>query len=178
MWKTRAIGLMAAAVLLTGGTALAASSLNFVTHLKGDQEVAPGVASDTRAQGQATFQLSEDGTELRYRLNLANIDNVIMAHIHLGARGASGAVVVWLYPSTAPGVQAPPGGGQLQGTVAEGAITAADLVGPLAGRPLSDLVAAIQAGGAYVNVHTNDGVAPANTGPGDFPGGEIRGQLP
>jgi hypothetical protein len=29
----------------------------------------------------------------------------------------------------------------------------------------------------YVNVHTNDGVAPTNTGPGDFPGGEVRGQL-
>jgi hypothetical protein len=26
-------------------------------------------------------------------------------------------------------------------------------------------------------VHTNDGVAPPNTGPGDFPGGEIRGQV-
>jgi hypothetical protein len=38
--------------------------------------------------------------------------------------------------------------------------------------------AAIEAGDAYVNVHTNDGVAPTNTGPGDFPGGEIRGQLP
>src|SRR5205807_7617422 len=25
--------------------------------------------------------------------------------------------------------------------------------------------------------HTNDGMAPPNTGPGDFPGGEIRGQL-
>jgi hypothetical protein len=32
-------------------------------------------------------------------------------------------------------------------------------------------------GWAYVNVHTNDGIAPTNTGPGDFPGGEIRGQL-
>ena len=30
---------------------------------------------------------------------------------------------------------------------------------------------------AYVNVHTNDGVAPPNTGPGEFPGGELRGQL-
>jgi len=28
-----------------------------------------------------------------------------------------------------------------------------------------------------MNVHTDDGVAPANTGPGDFPGGEIRGQV-
>src|SRR5262249_21762909 len=32
-------------------------------------------------------------------------------------------------------------------------------------------------GNTYVNVHTNDGVPPANTGPGDFPGGEIRGQI-
>ena len=39
------------------------------------------------------------------------------------------------------------------------------------------LLDAIRAGLTYVNVHTNDGVAPANTGPGDFPGGEIRGQL-
>ena len=32
-------------------------------------------------------------------------------------------------------------------------------------------------GNAYVNVHTNDGIAPVNTGAGDFPGGEIRGQV-
>ncbi len=71
----------------------------------------------------------------------------------------------------------PLGAGRMDGVLAEGTITAANLVGPLAGHPLSDLVAAIQAGNAYVNIHTNDGVAPANTGPGDFPGGEIRGQL-
>ena len=56
-------------------------------------------------------------------------------------------------------------------------ITADDLVGPLAGQPLSALVEAMVAGGTYVNVHTNDGVAPPDTGPGDFPGGEIRGQI-
>jgi len=38
-------------------------------------------------------------------------------------------------------------------------------------------LAAIEAGNAYGNVHTDDGVAPGNTGAGDFPGGEIRGQL-
>src|SRR5437667_342610 len=43
--------------------------------------------------------------------------------------------------------------------------------------PLSDLIAALSTAGAYANVHTNDGVAPTNTGPGDFPGGEIRGQI-
>jgi hypothetical protein len=30
---------------------------------------------------------------------------------------------------------------------------------------------------AYVNVHTNDGVPPAGTGPGDLTGGEIRGNF-
>ena len=39
------------------------------------------------------------------------------------------------------------------------------------------LVSAIRAGNTYVNVHTSDGEPPADTGPGDFPGGEIRGQL-
>ena len=56
-------------------------------------------------------------------------------------------------------------------------ITEANLAGPLAGKPLADLVALLQSGNAYVNVHTNDGVDPANTGPGDFPGGEIRGNF-
>jgi hypothetical protein len=56
-------------------------------------------------------------------------------------------------------------------------ITAADLTGPLAGKSLSDLVAAMQAANTYVNVHTNDFVDPPNTGPVDFLGGEIRGQL-
>ena len=76
---------------------------------------------------------------------------------------------------------ATPGGrsrGRFDGVLATGTITAADLVAPLAGHPLSDLVAAIQSGHAYVNVHTNDGVAPTNTGPGDFPGGEIPRAAP
>ena len=58
-----------------------------------------------------------------------------------------------------------------------GSIVASELTGPLAGMTLADLVNQMTAGGTYVNVHTNDGVAPADTGPGDFPGGEIRGQV-
>jgi hypothetical protein len=33
------------------------------------------------------------------------------------------------------------------------------------------------AGNTYVNVHTDDGVAPPNTGQGDMASGEIRGQV-
>jgi len=61
--------------------------------------------------------------------------------------------------------------------ISQGTITAANLIGDLAGHPLSDLIAEMNAGNAYVNAHTNDGVDGINTGPGDFPGGEVRGQI-
>ena len=185
---TRVTGCVFAAVLVggcmertPGGPAELASSpsdtavsvpLNFRTHLTGDEEVP---ARATQAQGQALFQLSKDGTELSYRLIAANIENAFMAHIHMAPAGSNGGIVAWLYPSTAaaPG---PFNSGRHNINV-DGVIRASNLMGGLAGRPLADLVAAIEAGNAYVNVHTSDGVDPGNTGPGDFPGGEVRGQI-
>jgi hypothetical protein len=177
MKKMQVIGMLVlVALLATAGVALAVAA-NFRAHLNGRNEVPPaGVTVVTLGQGQATFQLSEDGSELSYKLIASNIENIFMAHIHLAPAGANGPVVVWLYP--APDQQAPlPIPGRHDGVLAEGVIRAENLVGPLAGHPLSDLVAAIEAGNAYVNVHTNDFVAPTNTGPGDYPGGEIRGQI-
>jgi hypothetical protein len=152
---------------------VSAREANYFTHLTGAEEVPPtGVVIDTLAQGQAVFHLSEDGEGLMYKLIVANIDNIVASHIHLAPAGQNGSVVAFLYGP------APAGGGRTQkAVIAAGTITADDLVGPLAGASLSDLIAAIEAGNAYVNVHTNDGVAPTNTGPGDFPGGEIRGQI-
>ena len=80
-------------------------------------------------------------------------------------------------PSGRSGPIAPAGSGRVNGVLATGTITAANLIGPLAGQSLEALIDEIEAGNAYVNVHTNDGVGPTNTGPGDFPGGEIRGQI-
>jgi len=156
------------ALLATVGTAAADNNRNFVAHLSGDEEVPP-VA--TLAQGQAIFHLSKDGTELHYKLIAANIENVVAAHIHLGAAGVNGPVVAFLYGPVAPG------GGRTDGVLAEGVITSANLVGLLAGEPLSALLTAMESGNTYANVHTNDGVAPPNTGPGDSPGGEVRGQI-
>jgi CHRD domain len=154
----------------------AASGGNFGTPLSSAEEVMPaGVTNESTGRGSAIFQLNADGTELSYRLIVANIENVFMAHIHQAPAGENGPVVVWLYPSTTPG-PGPLGAGRVDGVIAEGTITAGNLVGPLAGQPLSALVERLAGGTAYVNVHTNDGVAPTNTGPGDFPGGEIRGQ--
>ncbi len=157
-------------VFFTAAVALAASR-NFGTHLNGGSEVPVRL---TNAQGEARFKLAEDGQSLHYKLNIANIENVFMAHLHLGPAGTAGPIVVWLYPSRPPAQPLP---GRTQGTLAEGDITAADLIGPLAGQPFSALLSAIEAGNVYVNVHTNDFVDPPNTGPGDFPGGEIRGRV-
>jgi hypothetical protein len=167
---------LGAILLLALATGVVASQVrNFVTPLSGSQEVPP---NESRARGTAIFKLNPDGTALSYRLIASNIENVHMAHIHMGPAGVNAGIVVWLFPSTAVGQPGPLGSGRHDGVLATGTITAANLTGALAGQPLSALVAAIDSGNAYVNVHTNDGMEPLNTGPGDLQGGEIRGQLP
>jgi hypothetical protein len=172
MRRVKLLALLIVVMVGAVGTAVAASR-NFSSHLSSREEVPPiGVVIDSQAQGQAIFHLSKDGTALEYKLIASNIENVVQAHIHIGSVGQNGMIVAFLYGPVAPA------GGRTDGVLSQGTITAANLVGPLAGHTLDDLIAAIESGGAYVNVHTNDGVAPTNTGPGDFPGGEIRGQLP
>jgi hypothetical protein len=158
------------AMLALGLLALAPSALagdNFVATLSGDQEVPP---RDTQAVGVATFKLREDGTALAFKVNVANIDNAFAAHIHCGAVGINGPVGVTLFMGT-------PAGGRVNGTLAQGTITAPDPGNACGWTDLAAVLAAMGSGDTYVNVHTNDGVAPPNTGPGDFPGGEIRGQV-
>ncbi|HEU4398721.1 MAG TPA: CHRD domain-containing protein, partial [Actinomycetota bacterium] len=139
---------------------------NFAATLSGDQEVP---VRDTQARGVATFKVGEDGA-LRFKVNVANLDNVFAAHIHCGVVGGNGPVGVTLFVGV-------PAGGVVNGTLAEGIITAPDPGNGCGWVDLAAVLAAIGGGATYVNVHTNDGVAPPNTGPGDFPGGEIRGQV-
>jgi hypothetical protein len=166
MKKTIALAALASAVIV--GVAIAANQ-NYNAHLVGDNEVP---ANLSMAQGQASCKLSSDELSLECKLIASNIDNVVAAHIHTGVAGENGPVVAFLFGN------APAGGGAQNGLLSRVTITAANLVGPLAGQPLSALIDAIEAGNAYVNVHTNDGVAPVTNLPGDIPGGEIRGQLP
>ncbi len=160
--------LLVGPLVLLMGSAAQAADRNFIAVLSGDGEVPP---RETRARGVAKFQLSYDGSTLSYQLNVANIHNVVASHIHVGAANVNGPVVAFLAGPF------PPAGGRSDGVLAKGTITAASLRGPLAGQPLSALIAEMRAGNTYVNVHTDNGVAPPNTGPGDFPGGEIRGQI-
>lgn len=130
------------------------------THLTGAEEVPP---NDSRAQGQATFRVSPDGSSISFRLNIANIENVLMAHIHLAPAGENGGIVVWLRPDAPPPQLIP---GRFDGVFAVGTFTEANLVGALEDEPLSALIDAMRAGNTYVNVHTSQ-----------LPGGEIRGQI-
>lgn len=153
---------------LTSAAVVSAKNFNYVAHLSGGNEVPP---NSSLGQGQLILRFSADGSELYYKLIASNIYNVTAAHIHIAPPGVNGGVVLPLFLGGVPG------NGRQDGILAQGTVTAANLSGSLAGKSLGDLIAAIESGNAYVNVHTNDGVAPTNTGPGDLPGGEIRGQI-
>jgi hypothetical protein len=139
---------------------------NWVAHLAGRNE-SPN--RETRAQGQALFQLNAEGTEITFKLISTNIDNAFMAHIHNAPVGANGPIVQWLFGRVAEN------GGRHNGILAEGKIPS-DLVGSMT---LPQLIAHLDSGDAYVNVHTSDGNSGNGnaSGPGDFGGGEIRGQV-
>src|SRR2546428_3393227 len=67
---------------------------------------------DTQARGVAIFQLSADGESIHYKVIAANINNVIMAHIHLGDADTAGAPTVSPFsPRAVPPPAAPRGGG-------------------------------------------------------------------
>ena len=165
----RAILLAMVAALAFGAVSSSASAqpTSFRAVISGGDEVPQ---RDTGARGVATFQLDGAGTELGYRLVVANIENVFAAHIHCGVVGVSGPIGVTLFMGS-------PGGGRTDGVLATGSVTAPDPGNGCGWADLDAVIAALESGNAYVNVHTNDGVAPIDTGPGDFPGGEIRGQV-
>lgn len=142
--------------LLLGAGSLMAKSINFRAHLSGAAEV-PAVI--TKATGQAIFNFRPNG--LRFKVNVANIENVFAAHIHCGADGQNGPVGVTMF--FAP----PPNLGPVNGTLAEGIITDPLPENACGWSGLSDIMNAMFNGDAYVNVHTLPGT----------PSGEIRGQI-
>ncbi len=138
----------------------AATPQTFTAHLTGSQEVPP---VKTKATGEATFELSKDGKSLHYKLSVANLSDITMAHIHLGPPGKNGPVAVWLYPSHPyPQLKI----GKFSGVLAEGTITVENLAGPLSRKSLAALIKDMKSGRAYVNVHTSG-----------HPEGAIRGEI-
>ncbi len=128
----------------------------FFAKLRGRNEVPP---VETDARGEAFFKLSQDELSLKFKLDLFDIEDVVAAHLHIGAKGTNGPVVAFLFgPITNPV--------SIECATLTGTITQEDLVGPLAGQTLGTLVNEIISGNIYINVHTVQ-----------YPNGEIRGQL-
>jgi hypothetical protein len=134
--------------------------LHFSTPLTGGED-----GTDSRARGVANFEIGPFGGYLRYKLIVANIENVRQAHVHIGAPGTTGPIVLWLYPQSPPAVLIP---GPTNGVLAEGTQYPHDLTGPRSGDSdfVDFILAVIDGPGLYVNVHTDQ-----------YPGGEIRGQI-
>src|SRR5215475_9768700 len=74
--------------------------VEFSAKLFGANEVPPRT---TDAVGKVLFRLSDDGTEVKYRLIVDDINNVIASHIHVAAEGVNGPVVVFLAGPLPPG---------------------------------------------------------------------------
>lgn len=159
-----------AGLLILGGTAASArggDDEDARTKLIGYEEV-PAVSTD--GKGSFKAEISRRDGELHYRLRYSGLSTrALQSHIHFGQLAVNGGISAFLCTNLGNGPvgtpTCPEGGGTVTGTV-----TAEDVVGPsgqgIDAGEFDELVAAIKAEVAYVNVHTEK-----------FPGGEIRGQL-
>jgi hypothetical protein len=122
-----AIGVLASASLATGSAVK--KSVKFNAALNIGQEVPHPKGTKVGASGH--FSATLDGTTLKWSLTFAHLSGpATAAHIHSGARGTSGNVLVALCsPCTSP---------------ASGTATLTP-----------DQIAAMTSGGTYVNVHTS-----------------------
>ena len=108
--------------------------------------------------GIAYFHINDDGQSMDYKVWVYAINDPVAAHIHVGGIGVNGPVVVPLFSGKDTGA--------VSGTVSSGTITAKDLDGPMKGKTMDDLFAAMKSGNTYFNIHTVK-----------YAGGQARGQI-
>jgi hypothetical protein len=147
-----AIGVM---VVATGsGPSAAYANHEFAANFTGQQEVPP---VDTQATGHAILVPALPSNQtIQYFVNATGIQGATQGHVHSGLQGENGPIVVTLFKFDSPQNE----------VFQKGNITAANLEGPLQGKTIPDLIAAMKNGSTYVNVHTEQ-----------HPTGETRGQL-
>lgn len=149
--------LMIFALLAVPATAFADSEMEFEATLTGDQEVPP---VETTMQGHAEIEVENNKLEFELKVR-NNMNEIFAAHIHCAPPDESGPVGATLFTGSFTAEM---------GLLARGEITTPDADNECGWADIDDIVAAMQSGNAYVNVHTTE-VS------GGFPSGEIRGNL-
>ena len=130
------------------GQIVAAGDAYFAS-LNGFQE-APAVSASGNGQGLAV--ISADASTVTYLVRYSGLSgNVNAAHIHTGAAGVAGGVILPLAAGPSP---------------MTGTLTAANFAASGPVTSFAEAIAAIRAGTTYFNLHTSA-----------HPGGEIRGQI-
>jgi hypothetical protein len=138
------------------------------TKLIGYEEV-PAVS--TAASGQFTARVSRDAQSIDYSLSYSGLAGAVrQAHIHFAQESVNGPIIVWLCGTpTNPGpVGTPtcPQSGTVTGTITSADVLPSPPAQQLGAGEIGELIAAMRAGAAYANVHSEIS-----------PGGEIRGQM-
>jgi hypothetical protein len=135
----------------------------FIARLRGENEVPPVM---TDAFGTAKFITNKQGTLIKFHLEVNDIENFVQAHIHFGARGVNGPVLVFLFGADLMTLEEQHGITTRRGIVT-GIITDEDIVdNPVGIDSIRDLLKLMRKKLTYVNAHTEQN-----------PDGEIRGQI-
>ena len=161
---------LSAAVTAASIVALPRVALAETVHVQlTSYEEVPALSS--AATGTFRAFIDDAAGTIRYELVYSGLTgNVLMGHIHFGQLSVNGGISIWLCQTADfvdPSGLAPT---CVQSGAVTGLLTQANVVGPagqgIAPAQFDEIVAAIRAGVAYVNVHSST-----------FGGGEIRGQL-
>ena len=155
------------AALLTA-MPLAAQAETFRAFLSGYEEV-PSVS--TQASGTFEAVSAGDWLSIEYVLTYSNLQATIQqAHIHFAQSGVNGPIVIWLCgTATNPGpagTQTCTQSGTVRGTISGANVLASPSTQQLPAGAIGQIISALKAGAAYVNIHT-----------AASPGGEVRGQV-
>ena len=134
-----------------------AAKYPYAAPLSGGNEVPP---TESTATGESDIAAPSDGS-IKYRINITGISNASAVQINMAKAGENGDVVADLLntPTSKHSDNA-------YGMILRGNITDSGLKGPMQGKTVDDLAAAMDAGDTYVNVLTVSN-----------PDGEIRGQI-
>jgi len=162
---------MAAAALALAATPALGEDLHFAATLTGAAQLPD--PTDSKATGELELTVHDGDKKISYTLSVTDLQNAYSCDLHLGGPSTNGPSIARLFPVHGATAK----NGSFTGVLAEGTITASDLIGPMLGAPLPDLVFELRDGKAYVNIHTHDGVNPNKPGPGNYRTGEIRGQI-